>query len=177
MSKKSTQVAESRSSLQVDGNVTLKYMSGKKLIKTKKLNNSATMRLLQGLALYLCRASGDEFLPAFMGVGSNNQLLTPDESLKRDSLMNEYSGRRVVLTRHSPEITDDGYKAPFSATFPSSLIGSENPIGEFGLFSTLSSNSMLARVVLSELEYIPAGLTLIVEWNINVSNQRDISVN
>ena len=161
--KKKNNLAEATSSISINGNVTLKFVCGDKVIKKKQINNTATKRLFHGIALYLIKTPSDDYTPTFMGVGSNNQRLSSDETLNRASLLSEYIGRRVILTKHLAQPVSNGYTVPFSAVFPSNLIGSENPIGEFGLFSTLSSDSLLARVSLGELEYIPAGLSLIVE--------------
>ena len=169
MAKKKQNMAESK--LLINGNVTLKFMSGNKLITKKVINNRATLHLLQGIALYLIKESNQELLPVFMGIGSSTDETT---DIKKYSLESEYVGKRVVLTRHNIRSTENGFIAPYSATFPSSLVG-DNPIGELGLFSTLSGDSMLARVNLNIVEVIPAGLTLIVEWDINIENSKVVA--
>lgn len=173
MKTKKNKSTEVKQSISYSGNVTLKLAKDKKILKTLKVKNMGTLSLLRGIGLYLLQSQKTSLLPSFMGIGSSDA----KGSYSDDSLKSEIIGRRVILIKHNLEELKDeknkehiGYIVKYSASFPSELVG-ENTIKELGLFSDQNTNSLLARIILGSEVQIPVGLSLIVEWNINIQNK------
>lgn len=167
----SQQKVDTSESITYKGNVTLKLAKDKKILKVIKLNNTGTLNLLRGIALYLLKYPNINLLPSFMGIGGDAETI----AINSNSLKDEFTRRRVVVIRHNIEnlIEDDehiGYQAKYSASFPSEFV-SGKVIKEIGLFADQSGDTLLARISIDEGIQVEAGLSLIVEWRINIQNK------
>lgn len=164
----------SQTAIAYKGTVTLKFMSGDKLIKKYTVDNSSTMRLLNSIAYFISGwPSSDK--PNYMGIGRSNS--TSGWDINTYKLLDEYNGlrtsvdaRSVVEARDSNNILK-GSMARFTAVFPFSLINSLT-IGEIGLFSGKTGDNLLARITIpGDPIVVSEKLSLTIEWQLAFTNK------
>ena len=172
MAKKKTKIIsqeETQATTQILGNVDLEIRKGKNTIKKLKIHNEVTSSLLWGLIMGLSGTMVDDCLPKFISVGIGT---TSDSAFSLTALKSELgdiSKQRPLLTRNfrGPTIKAETYSvvATYQGIIQYQFIGSST-IRELGLFGTVTGNSLLARVQLSEDDAITldAGESLVVNW-------------
>lgn len=173
------------------GNVKLMLKRGDQVMKTYNFHNSATLRLLEGIADFLAGSfisgvtSGTQsnYIPNYLGIGYEAVQSTTDPIFY--ALTNELNiGSRVKTTINPTRINIEASTIilPITATIPGTTTGSAR-ISELGLFSSVEpfSQTMLARVLIPEhidedtgetITYItiPLGWNLYIEWDILLQN-------
>lgn len=170
--KNSAAVTSVNGTISYSGEVTIKLLKGKKVIKSEKIKNNCTVTLLKSLTMFLENIVDTNLLPKYMGLGTESSGWT----INTLHLMKEVPNSRVPIVRHSiEELTSGetliGYKAPFSATFPSNIIAGLE-IKELGLFSgSYGNDNLLARISVDSIPKIDAGLSLVIEWVISIKNK------
>ncbi len=185
--KKEVKDTEPISSVSSIGNVKIKVARGNTILKEYKFKNTATNLLFHGIALGLVGgyASGslDSYLPQYIGIGYVESGLNPTTKDQTD--LQAYSGTaigpRIKLSSMNVygDTSNGKYTAPFSVTIPYSSIisaNTEGKINELGLFSTLNTKSLLARIYFSsDPIVVTSGTSLIVEWDISIqSDSNDV---
>lgn len=162
--KNSAAIKSVNETISYSGEVIIKLLKGKKVIKSEKIKNNCTVTLLKSLTMFLENIVDTNLLPKYMGLGTESSGWT----INTLHLMKEVPNSRVPIVRHSIEElignnkTLIGYKAPFSATFPSNIIAGLD-IKELGLFSgSYGNDNLLARIPVS-IPKIDAGLSLVIE--------------
>lgn len=167
------------------GEVTLKLQKDGYDIKTIKTYNSATMKMLHGLASFLCgefdtsnhyeTLDAKQYVPEYLAIGYQPAPQATNPVMQR--LYNEYKISRIKLDKGAPRLDSTGkrYMCPITAVINYAAIGSRR-ITELGLFATVTGDTMLARVnIESDANGEPGielavGMNLLVEWNIVLQN-------
>lgn len=178
--KKNNINKEPTDSLAYKGNVKIKLAKGKTIIKEYDTKNTGTNLLFEGIALglvggYVSRTL-DSYLPQYIGVGYTQEVLQPttlDQTDLQAYKLSQVGPRVKISPMNIQKNKEGGYIAPFSAVIPNSTIISANPnglINEVGLFSTLNTKSLLARIYFEEPIQVSSGMSLIVEWDILIQN-------
>lgn len=161
-----------------DGNVHLKVMQGNALLKRYDIKNSGTMRLFQGIGYFLSGSTInlDAYKPKFLSVGTGIVLESTDPTMT--SLYNEMNINRILLNTSNISLNAyvNAVTIPLSTVIPFSTIGN-TPITEIGLFSTATSNTLLARIVIpSEYQIsLESGQSLVIEWDLVIQNSKENS--
>ena len=171
MAKKKTVNTNKSSIITYEGNVSLKLVRNGNIIKKSTIKNNGVNELFYGIAEWLTSEGSQIRKPNYLGIGNGEGGTTVD----LNSLINEYSGKRVGLTGKYFTINEDnnGYIANFTATITYASIGG-SPIKEIGLFGTISTDSLLARITTpgdGSGIILPIGTDLIIDWSILVKNQ------
>ena len=169
------------------GNLNIKVMRGNRVVKEFNEHNTGTKRLFTGLALALIgdnNKSWYNYLPKFLGFGTNNSVATsfnePDlkNPCKAGTSPNQVPVR-VAISSGNPYVDsvgsiDVGIIAPFTAVIPYASIKSflgDPGIGEFGLFSDIDGETLLARITLtSPITNIDEGMNLLLTWTLSIRN-------
>lgn len=173
------------------GNVKLTLKNGDQIMKTYNFHNSATLRILEGIADFLAgsfisgvtSATQSSYIPNYLGVGYEASPTATDPIFY--ALSNELNIGNRVKTNINPTRINTSAKSiilPITATIPGTTTGGAR-ISELGLFSSLEpfSQTMLARVLIPEhkdedtgeiISYItiPLKWNLYVEWDILLQN-------
>lgn len=157
-------------STQVGGNVKLTVMQGKQHIMSKVVHNTGTYRFFQGLIQACSGVSVAGYVPKYISAGS--ALLPPGTNpLEMVGLVQEYLITRPLLESlfTNPIISDASVKG----TCRGFISYSDVPgiIKELGLFGTANTNSLLARIEITEGIQLSPGQTLVVEWDIAIENK------
>lgn len=172
------------------GKVTVKLQKDGYTVKTISTHNSATLRLLSGMAQLLVGAfsQGDssknkditQYIPQYLGLGYEPSP-TATNPATDTCLHKEYSMNRVKLNVGNPVPDSTGRKIiiPYSAVINYAMVNSKK-INELGLYSSESSadKTLLARVLVTDDANGPSdgaiqlavGMNLLVEWNITLQN-------
>lgn len=168
--KKEKQATEQ---IQYSGDVVLKLVKDKRILKTIKSKNTATNRLIQGIAMCISKLNMHNinlYQPNFMGVGSDG---TPNSSLNMatETALLSQLNNRVDITSDSFKVDYDNNRVVCVLTglFTYSMVGSST-IREIGLFATESTASLLSRVTINPIQLSP-GMSLIIEWKISIENK------
>lgn len=162
---------------QIGGNVTIKIKQGKKIIKTVKVHNTATVDLLYEMLLSLSGNIDENKLPRYISVGTSGAKTIWNQT----SLFAEITTPRTLLTPNykgapsrSSEVVNGeavGYSSvKYQGIIPYSILGITENIKEIGLFGTQEGNSLLARIVLSTGISVNLGQSLIIEWEFKIKN-------
>lgn len=174
-----------KSAIGYQGNVTLKICKGKKVVKTIKQNNSGVGRLFHGLALALINGFNvntlDNYIPKYLGIGYKNPYPNTATDYNATTLESADGGvmLRVKLQPNNVyNVEGVGWVAPFSAIVTAAQLKAlDYKVNELGLFSTVNTDTLLARIVptgaseggASEIT-IDEGMDLIVQWEILIQN-------
>ena len=157
-----------------DGNVHLKVMQGDTLVKRYDIKNSGTMRLFQGIGYFLSGSTINlsEYKPKYLGTGVVLQTTDPTMT----SLYNEMNISRILLNTDNISLNAyiNAVTIPLSAVIPYSTV-TDSTISELGLFSTPTSNTLLARVVVPSSTRITLkqGQSLVIEWDLVIQNSKE----
>lgn len=161
-----------------DGNVKIKVMQGKNVIKSMEIKNSGTMRLFQGIGYFLSGSTINlnDYKPRYISVGSSAVIVATDPSMT--SLYNELDISRILVDANNVSLNSyaNSVTIPFTAVIPYTTIGSR-PISEIGLFSTPKSDSLLARIIIPQNDWITllAGQSMVIEWDLVIQNSKELS--
>ena len=156
----------------VAGNVTIKVMKGKRVVSTQNIHNVGTLDLFYGLISSMSGNVNVSCIPRYIGVGKGTATVSDDVVLLK-GLIDEYPIVRPEL------ITNFGgpYKSELNHTVSGSCQGvipysmiSVLPITEVGLFGTVDTSTLLARVEIAETRLSP-GQSLLVEWTLSLENK------
>jgi hypothetical protein len=159
-----------KSSIKEEGNVKLKVVRGKKILKTVSINNKATRDLFFGIAMVLLKRTYDStvnYSPRYLGLGKG---ITSKDIFTNTDLEEPLTMSRVPI-RDDSSIKEA--KSEVSVTFqgivPYSSVNDQD-IYEIGLFGTETGSTLLARVQLPEVLNLELGTSLIVEWTMYLKN-------
>lgn len=168
--KKASSTTTANTTTAIEGNVVLKVVKGKSVIKEVKTHNYGTVILFIGIIQALSQADpiNNLRLPRYLGVGTSNTVgsetdtgLQSEVSMVRPALQLNYKG---------VQSTNSSASATYQGLVPYNNIGMAS-INEIGVFGTSSGASLLARVILPETLKLDPGESLIVEWSFSVSNK------
>ena len=160
--------------LEYSGNVVVKVLKNNRVINSKKYENTATNRLLYGLALYVSGfnlATLRNYQPKYMAVGSGARP-NSDFDMATQAVLENQIGIRANVSALSvtPEIVNmNKATATLTSLFTYNDIG-ENVINEIGLFATSTEATLIARINVDGIELFP-GMSLIIEWNLGFENK------
>lgn len=174
MARKKSSKNNSATQSAVTGNVDIKVISGKRVIKNYNIHNCATDNLFYGLILALTKNLNSSYLPTFLGVGTgviDDAESTPPAS--KNSLVDEISmNRPLVSLFRSPSIDRELHQAQctFQGIVPYAAVGDQQ-ITEIGIFGTQAGNSLLARIEFDNGSIqLESGQSLVVEWTFSITN-------
>lgn len=161
-----------KSSIKEEGNVKLKVVRGKKILKTVSINNKATKDLFFGIAMVLLKRTYDStvnYSPRYLGLGKGT-LPEGEDVFTHTDLEEPLTMSRVPIRDDSSikEITS-GVSVTFQGIVPYSSVNDQD-IYEIGLFGTETGGTLLARVQLPGVLKLELGTSLIVEWTIYLKN-------
>ena len=146
-----------------EGNVKLKVVRGKKVLKTIEVNNTATQDLYFGIAMVLLKRTYDStvnYSPRYLGLGKGT---TSKDIFTNTDLEESLSMNRVPIRDDSSIKREDSYvSVTFQAIVPYSSVNDQD-IYEIGLFGTETGSTLLARVQLPEVLNLELGTSLVVE--------------
>lgn len=152
------------------GNVTIKIMKGKKVLKETKVHNTATMELLYGMMVSLSGKSDPSRLPRFLGVGQSAQPITIDEkALKEEITITRPSLTPNIKGNPTRDITNKLSSTVYQGLIPYNKI-LQATVKEIGIFGTETGDSLLARITIPEGITLEIGQSLLVEWSFSIKN-------
>lgn len=161
-----------KSSIKEEGNVKLKVVRGKKILKTISINNTATRDLFFGIAMVLLKRTYDStvtYSPRYLGLGKGS---TTEDTFTRTDLEEPLTMSRVPIRDDSSiKETQSEVSVTFQAIVPYSSVNDQD-IYEIGLFGTETGSTLLARVQLTEVLNLELGTSLIVEWTMHLKNAK-----
>lgn len=125
--------------------------------------------MLRGIASFLLEYNTIGLIPKYLDIGTGSAETSSTMTNLAESILNP----RVRLYTYAPELDGNSYIARFYTTIPATSVSSSQKIRELGLFGTVSDDSMLARIVVSDDDSVtvPDGTALFVEWDISISNK------
>lgn len=154
----------------LQGNVVIKIVKGKKVLKETKVHNIATMELLYGMMVSLSGKSDPSRLPRFLGVGQSAQPITIDEkALKEEITITRPSLTPNIKGNPTRDITNKLSSTVYQGLIPYNKV-LEATIKEIGIFGTESEDSLLARIIIPEGITLGIGQSLLVEWSFSIKN-------
>lgn len=159
-------------------NVTIKKCMNNKIKETHQYHNIVTNKLLVSIVQFLISGfnnwvNGNTLTPRYLGLSSSTSDATRF-AVDSEKLTNETSkNNRIKLKSISTELESGTAKCVFVASIPGKIYSS---VAELGLFANESDDtSMLAAVKLDETMTLGAGTSLVVEWEMSLSNVVEIS--
>lgn len=159
-----------KSSIKEEGNVKLKIVRGKKILKTVSINNKATRDLFFGIAMVLLKRTYDStvnYSPRYLGLGKGT---TSEDIFTNTDLEEPLTMSRVPIRDDSSiKETKSEVSVTFQGIVPYSSVNDQD-IYEIGLFGTETGSTLLARVQLPEVLNLELGTSLIVEWTMYLKN-------
>lgn len=154
------------------GNVKIKVMRGKKILKEVSTHNKATQDLYFGIALILLKRvneSIDEYTPRYLGLGKGE---TTEDTFTYTDLIDPIAMNRVPIRDDSAiRRNENSVSVTLQGIVPYSSVNDQK-IREIGLYGTLEGNTLLARVQLSEVLTLELGTSLVVEWTMYLKNAK-----
>lgn len=177
MARKKSSKNNSTTQTAITGNVNIKIISGKRVIKNCTIHNCATDNLFYGLILALTKNLNSSYLPTFIGVGTGT-IINPESTppASKDSLVSEISMNRPLITLFRSPSVDRGIhqaQCTFQGIVPYAAVGDQS-ITEVGIFGTQTGNSLLARIEFDggSIE-LQSGQSLVVEWTFSITNSNN----
>ncbi len=160
--------------LEYSGNVVVKVLKNNRVIDTKKYENTATNRLLYGLAMYVSGFNLEtlkNYQPRYMAVGTGSRPNSDFDMATQVVLENQIGTRANITPLSVVQETVGTNKATaiLTSLFTYSDI-SENTINEVGLFATSTEATLMARINVNGIKLSP-GMSLIIEWNLGFENK------
>lgn len=132
-----------KSSIKEEGNVKLKVVRGKKILKTVSINNKATRDLFFGIAMVLLKRTYDStvnYSPRYLGLGKGT---TSEDIFTRTDLKEPLTMSRVPIRDDSSiKETKSEVSVTFQGIVPYSSVNDQD-IYEIGLFGTETGSTLL----------------------------------
>ena len=154
----------------LQGNVVIKIVKGKKVLKETKVHNMATMELLYGIMISLSGKFDSSRLPRFLGVGQSAENITiEDKALKEEITIIRPSLTPNIKGNPTRDTTNGLSTTVYQGVIPYNKV-LEATIKEIGIFGTESGDSLLARVVIPDGITLEIGQSLLVEWSFSIKN-------
>ena len=174
MAKKKDINAKVSNNAGYQGNVTLRIKQGDRIVKTINTHNAGTQYFFYGIAYAISGEIQGSYLPKYISAGTGTYSGSEEYALTGlVSELSDLSGSRPLLVKNykSPQYDGNGgVSVTYQGLLPSSLIGASS-VQELGLFGTVDSASLLARIQLDSPLQLDPGQSLIVEWKFTISNQ------
>ena len=179
----SNKTKKKNSNIGYSGEVVVKTLQGKKVVKTSKKHNDGTLSLFTYLATCLASTYEERLAPRFLR-GFYVQGLTPTSfepsNLNIQNLVTDIVSFKSLSVESVEADPDEEIPASASATLsfliPSTLIDGSQinvlALYSYDTFSEASMSTPLAYVLLDEEEVVDCdnGVNILVEWKLTVSS-------